>query len=411
MKTLLLTIVAILFAINAYAQPSTVTYQGVLTDNSGVLINDTPNIIFALYDASMNGNQLWTETKTGVSVTNGLFQVELGSGTSFGTLNFSQNLWLQITVGATVLTPRIAFTAGGYSLAGKATSLQIATDAGAGKVLTSDANGNGSWQATATGTSTGDMQYWNGTAWVTVPAGTTGQLLSVNASGVPQWQNPSSLKSAATQAPTMTSAGVTFNGVVNPNDYSTTVAFEYSTSTAYGTTVVATQSPVTGTTNTAVTSAMITTLTVGTTYHVRMVTQSIFGTFYGDDITFTYLYYGASYAGGLVFSIDNSGQHGLVAATVDQGASANYWAGAFNACTGNINGYTDWYLPSKSTLNLMYVNLHTQGLGGFASGSPTYWSSTESTNNSFAWSQAFYNGSQSSVEKYSGFRVRAVRAF
>jgi uncharacterized protein (TIGR02145 family) len=37
-----------------------------------------------------------------------------------------------------------------------------------------------------TGTQTGEMQYWNGSAWVTVAAGTTGQKLS-NLNGVPTW--------------------------------------------------------------------------------------------------------------------------------------------------------------------------------------------------------------------------------
>jgi len=33
----------------------------------------------------------------------------------------------------------------------------------------------------------GDMQYWNGTTWVTIPAGQSGQRLQINASGVPAW--------------------------------------------------------------------------------------------------------------------------------------------------------------------------------------------------------------------------------
>ncbi|MEI6124037.1 MAG: hypothetical protein WCQ95_10475 [Bacteroidota bacterium] len=33
----------------------------------------------------------------------------------------------------------------------------------------------------------GEMQYWNGTAWVAIPIGQPGQLLHINASGVPSW--------------------------------------------------------------------------------------------------------------------------------------------------------------------------------------------------------------------------------
>ena len=163
MKKLLLSLIAILFAINVYAQPSTISYQGVLTNAGGAVVTETPNITFTLYDAATNGNQLWTETHNNVSVTNGLFQVELNSvNANWGTANFATDMWLQITVGATTLSPRVTFNASGYSLAGKATSLQIASGAGAGKILTSDAQGNGSWQAASGGGST--SSYGDGSA-------------------------------------------------------------------------------------------------------------------------------------------------------------------------------------------------------------------------------------------------------
>jgi len=74
----------------------------------------------------------------------------------------------------------------------------------------------------------------------------------------------------------------------------------------------------------------------------------------------------------------------------------------------SLGGYTDWFLPSKDELNLMYVNLKLYGLGGF--GSYLYWSSSEY--DAFtAWAQGFYSGNQFDYNKISEDWVRAVRAF
>lgn len=80
--------------------------------------------------------------------------------------------------------------------------------------------------------------------------------------------------------------GATLTGTVNPNNDSTTVTFEYGTTTAYGSTVTADQSPLTGTSNTLV-SKGITGLLTNTTYHYRVVGQNGTGTTNGTDMTFT----------------------------------------------------------------------------------------------------------------------------
>lgn len=82
--------------------PSTISYQGHLTDAQGQPINTTTPMTFRLYTASTGGTAVWTEERTGanaVPVTNGLFNVLLGSVTPIPSNLFNQPLWLGITVG------------------------------------------------------------------------------------------------------------------------------------------------------------------------------------------------------------------------------------------------------------------------------------------------------------------------
>jgi len=82
----------------------------------------------------------------------------------------------------------------------------------------------------------------------------------------------------------------------------------------------------------------------------------------------------------------------------------------------NINGFSDWFLPSRDELNLMYVNLAQRGLGGFRTTVDNtnythwYWSSSQA-NISNAWVQGFSSGNQYSDYKGNTSSVRAIRAF
>ena len=74
----------------------------------------------------------------------------------------------------------------------------------------------------------------------------------------------------------------------------------------------------------------------------------------------------------------------------------------------SLGGYSDWFLPSKDELNLMYENLKIFRVGGFTDG--FYWSSSE-YDADLARYQGFGIGSQGYGYKHESLPVRAVRAF
>jgi hypothetical protein len=91
---------------------------------------------------------------------------------------------------------------------------------------------------------------------------------------------------ASTQAATsIIRSGAILNGMVNANDLTTTVTFEYGTTETYGSTIDATPNTVIGHTNTIVNVAL-TGLNPETTYHFRVKSVNSLGTTYGSDMTF-----------------------------------------------------------------------------------------------------------------------------
>jgi hypothetical protein len=177
-----------------------------------------------------------------------------------------------------------------------------------------------------------------------------------------------------------------------------------------------------------------------TTYYVRAyaVTENNI-TIYGNEVSFTTLSVGQTGpAGGIVFFDKGSNSGGwryLEAATSDQstgiawgcygtsipGTQFNVGSGETNTslivagCSDasfaaklcdnlTLGGQSDWFLPSRDELNLMYKNLYTNGQGGFVN-NISYWSSTE------AHYIYFGNGDTNVGYKLDSYIVRAVRAF
>ena len=139
--------------------------------------------------------------------------------------------------------------------------------------------------------------------------------------------------------------------------------------------------------------------------------------------------------GGIIFYIDPTGNHGLVAALTDQG-TAPWWngsyilTGAFSSSEGATNttaiinyqgntgayaaklcrdyrggGFTDWFLPAKDQLNFLYTQKSMTGMvANF------YWSSTE-FDMTAAVDLYISTGEQVQTNKNIIDYVRAVRAF
>ena len=74
----------------------------------------------------------------------------------------------------------------------------------------------------------------------------------------------------------------------------------------------------------------------------------------------------------------------------------------------NIHGHTDWYLPARGELYIMWLNKAT--IGNFIDLAPIYfWSSSEYDDDE-AWIQGFGEGAQSHYLKHnSGYNVRCAR--
>lgn len=123
--------------------------------------------------------------------------------------------------------------------------------------------------------------------------------------------------------------------------------------------------------------------------------------------------------GGYVFYVTPDRKHGLVAAEQDQSIvswpktgvewyeASDYVA---NPDNHNANGkkFSDWRVPTKFELNLMFQN--KSEIGNFINGN--YWSSSFGSTNGNHWWQDFFTGNQGVVSSYPApGLVRAVRSF
>jgi hypothetical protein len=231
----------------------------------------------------------------------------------------------------------------------------------AGKVLTSDADGLASWEEApggqSSGTTTGDMQYWNGTAWVVVAATPNEGAALQMISGVPTWVGGALPATVGD----LRAGGVVF--WVDPAD------------NTHG-------------------------LVCALSDDANLVE---WGCYNLDLPNVPNVPYNGGNPVGLGAEIGD-GESNTNSILADcSSAPAALAARSFGS---------EWFLPSINELNQMYIHKTTlEAVAGFSAFSNDYWSSTEFDYYDSAWEQNFVVGYRDNFNKFNTRAVRAVRAF
>jgi Protein of unknown function (DUF1566) len=328
--------------IKAQSPPQKMSYQAVIRDANNVLIaSTTVGMQISILQASAMGGSapVYVETQTPTTNINGLVSLEVGTGTvisgTFSTIDWANGPFYIKTE---------TDPAGGttYTITGTSQLLSVPY---AFYAKTSE---NG----LTTGTSPGQMLYWNGTNWVFIAPGTNGQTLT-NCYGVPTW--------GACTAP-----------VIGDNSQGGIVFY-----------ILQSGDPgyVSGETHGLIAAPNDQTIGLGIPWSIN-----------NNPITTS--------------SALGSGQVNTNAIITNQGAGTY----AAKLCDDLVvGGYTDWYLPSKDELNLMNLKIGQSGNNFIYA---YYWSSTESSDTNYAWLTLFTdNVGWSNDLKLNSNWVRAVRAF
>lgn len=430
MKKLFTLSLVIILTLSAFTQsPEKMSYQCVVRNASGVLLtNQSVGIRISILHETSTGTVVYAETQTPTTNANGLVSIEIGGGIGFDAINWANGPYFLET--ETDPTGGTNYTIVGtsqllsvpYALYAKSSGINIPNQM------------------------TGDLMYFDGISWVRLPRGTSGQILAMNSSGQPNWVDMFGPPITTTEAATnVRETSVTLNCIINARGLFTTVEFEFGIDISYGSKVSILQNPIISN-SPAIQSVNVYGLLDGRTYHFRVKTVNAYGTTYGEDMTFSTISnngpfsIGKSYGGGIIFYLDNTGQHGLVCATSDQiqgvrwnngtviliGTSRLVGTGQANTTAivnaqGSgiyaasicdqliLNGYTDWFLPSIDELQLIYNQKAV--IGGFTGSYEYYWSSSENFAGSvFLWSMV--QGGQAWAGTYDiGASVRTIRAF
>ncbi|MCX6269833.1 MAG: hypothetical protein NTU44_01190 [Bacteroidetes bacterium] len=274
-RLLIIMILVVVTTGNAFAQiPHSFNYQSVVRDGSGMIVaNQNVKFRISLLQGSITGSSVYTEIHTATSNAFGLVNLGIGDG-MVESGDFSLINWAD---GPYFIKVEMDATGGNEFLLMGTSQLKSVPYA-----LYAERSGDTS-NAMPSGTSPGEMLYWNGNAWVLLPPGSYGQSLFF-CNGVPTWGAcPVLLTTNPVSAITATSA---ISGGNISNDGANPVTARGVCWNTHGNPTIADPHTVNGT-GIGMFISNLTGLLVDTTYFIRAYATNSAGTNYGNELSFT----------------------------------------------------------------------------------------------------------------------------
>lgn len=439
MKRIILIFLAFSFFQTSWGQvPTKMSYQAVVRDASNNLVaNQNVGIKISVLQGSPSGSAVYEETHTANSNVNGLVSLVINEGQpvsgNFATINWTNNTYF--------IKNEIDINGGtNYTITGVQ---QIFSVPYAIHAKTAD-------NFTFENAELGEMLYFNGSDWVSIPAGVEGQALSF-CDGKPTWGV--CIKTIRGGIPTATTAKV--NGRINSDATITEKGICYSTTPNP---TISDLTSISNVSSLAWTTTLVN-LTINTIYYARAYVINTSGIQYGNEITFTTAnsigvgdYYPEE--GGIVFYLlqpgdpgyDTNTPHGLIlsltspnsspwgCSDTEIGTSTDISTGSNNTnlIINNCDDYPiaakicdeytylsfdDWYLPSKDELYQIGVNrlLINATLNADSDYNSIYtnlhWSSSETDDSTKAYSYNFAANIFQEKLKIQTVRIRPIRSF
>ena len=240
---------AVLLSVSLWAQaPQSFSYQAVVRGTNNTLVsNKQVGMKISLLKGSATGNAVYVETHIPTSNANGLVSISIGGGTKdpssavFTSIDWANGPYFvktetdvaggtsySLTTTSQLLSVPFALYAGNTQPGPKGDQGLPGKDGVNGKDgaqgligITGAKGDKGELGTFPSGTTTGEMKYWDGSSWVSLTPGTQSQGLSF-CDGFPTWTTggicPGKIAS-------LNCAGVSVNGSLNTGVVASNVSF------------------------------------------------------------------------------------------------------------------------------------------------------------------------------------------